>query len=303
MTLACGCHRHLYRSHRDRLASHRRRNPEGAAHAWADRAARRRRLLRLVWCPAVSRRIACARWADEGSWRSARFHTRDARRQRHGVSHFSGQRNLPRRGRRRHRHAHALARERAEHRLGPCFIFGWGPFPGMGVTGAAVATNIGRGIGVLYQLWHLAGHHSRVRVRWRHSARIARCREHPAHRRQRCGAIAHQHHELGRLFKILAARSTASPATPSRSIVVFALMPAWGLANAGATLVGQNLGAKNQARRRGVTATSTHAFSAPSGLFHRPRASLAPFHQRAGPYAAGALDVSLAFPLYAAGIA
>src|SRR6185369_24736 len=52
--------------------------------------------------------------------------------------------------------------------LGPCFIFGWGPFPELGVTGAAVATNIGRGIGVLYQLWHLAGHNSRVRVRLHH---------------------------------------------------------------------------------------------------------------------------------------
>lgn len=52
--------------------------------------------------------------------------------------------------------------------LGPCFVFGWWIFPEMGVTGAAVATNIGRGVGVVYQLWHLAGHHSRVKVRWEH---------------------------------------------------------------------------------------------------------------------------------------
>jgi Na+-driven multidrug efflux pump len=52
--------------------------------------------------------------------------------------------------------------------LDPCFIFGWWIFPELGVAGAAVATNIGRGVGVLYQLWHLAGHHSRVKVRWCH---------------------------------------------------------------------------------------------------------------------------------------
>src|SRR4030095_3679466 len=52
--------------------------------------------------------------------------------------------------------------------LGPCFVFGWGPFPELGVTGAAVATNTGRGIGVLYQVWHLLGHHSRIRMRLAH---------------------------------------------------------------------------------------------------------------------------------------
>src|SRR5687767_2760679 len=57
--------------------------------------------------------------------------------------------------------------------LGPFFIFGWGPFPELGVTGAAVATNIGRGVGVLYQLWHLAGHNSRVLVRLRHLKLVA----------------------------------------------------------------------------------------------------------------------------------
>jgi putative MATE family efflux protein len=52
--------------------------------------------------------------------------------------------------------------------LGPLFIFGLGPFPEMGVTGAAVATNIGRGIGVFYQLWHLAGHNSRIKMQLHH---------------------------------------------------------------------------------------------------------------------------------------
>ena len=52
--------------------------------------------------------------------------------------------------------------------LGPCFIFGWGPLPEMGVAGAAVATNIGRGVGVLYQLWHFTGNRSRIRLRLEH---------------------------------------------------------------------------------------------------------------------------------------
>ena len=83
--------------------------------------------------------------------------------------------------------------------LGPCFIFGWGPFPEMGVTGAAVATNIGRGIGVLYQLWHLAGHNSRVRVRLHHFRPAFDVMQGDRHDfGQRHPAAADQHHQLGR---------------------------------------------------------------------------------------------------------
>jgi putative MATE family efflux protein len=135
--------------------------------------------------------------------------------------------------------------------LGPCFIFGWWIFPEMGVTGAAVATNIGRGIGVLYQLWHLAGHHSRVKVRWAHFKP----------QREMISAVLRQSGSgtfqllisttswVG-LFKILALFGSAALAgyTIAIRIVIFALMPAWGLANAGATLVGQNLGAQKPER-------------------------------------------------------
>src|SRR5262249_8069977 len=50
--------------------------------------------------------------------------------------------------------------------LDPCFIFGLGPFPKLGVTGAGVSTVFGRGIGVLYQFWILTRGNSRIRIRW-----------------------------------------------------------------------------------------------------------------------------------------
>lgn len=130
--------------------------------------------------------------------------------------------------------------------LGPCFIFGWGPFPEMGVTGAAVATNIGRGIGVLYQLWHLSGFHCRVRVRLRHLKLVRE--DVRAIMTTASSGIAQlligTTSWIG-LFKILAMFGSNALAgyTIAIRVVMFALMPAWGLANAGATLVGQNLGA------------------------------------------------------------
>ena len=130
--------------------------------------------------------------------------------------------------------------------LGPCFIFGWGPFPKLGVAGAAVATNIGRGVGVLFQLWHLASGKSRLKVSWQHLVP----------ERAVIGSIMSTAWNgiaqllisttswVG-LFKILSAFGSSAVAgyTIAIRIVISALMPAWGLSNAGATLVGQNLGA------------------------------------------------------------
>jgi putative MATE family efflux protein len=195
--------------------------------------------------------------------------------------------------------------------LGPCFIFGLGPFPEMGVTGAAVATNIGRGVGVLYQLWHLAGHHSRVRIRWRH------LRPDPelitALLRTGWNGIAQMLISTTSwvgLFKILSLFGSAAVAgyTIAIRLIVFALMPSWGLANAGSTLVGQNLGAQKPERAEAAVWIATRfnmIFLGAVGLvfviFSKPLLRL--FTTDAEVLAFGSQSlwiVSLAFPIYAA---
>ncbi|HYM34689.1 MAG TPA: MATE family efflux transporter, partial [Steroidobacteraceae bacterium] len=135
--------------------------------------------------------------------------------------------------------------------LGPCFIFGWGPFPELGLVGAAVATNIGRGTGVLYQLWHLAGFHSRVKVRLRHlQPALADMKVIVTTASSGIAQMLISTTSWIGLFKILAVFGSAAIAgyTIAIRLVVFALLPAWGLSNAGATLVGQNLGANKPDR-------------------------------------------------------
>lgn len=147
--------------------------------------------------------------------------------------------------------------------LGPCFIFGVGPFPRLGVTGAAVATTIGRGIGVAYQLVSLA-RGSRLRVERRHlrleAAKMAALLRLAA--TATFQSLIETASWLG-LTRILALFGSAALAgyTIGIRVVIFALLPSWGMANAAATLVGQNLGAgKPERAERAVRIAALYNF-------------------------------------------
>jgi len=197
--------------------------------------------------------------------------------------------------------------------LGPCFIFGLGPFPELGVTGAAVATNIGRGIGVLYQLWHLTARQGRIRIHLRH---LLPDRELLTTLTRMAGSGTAQMlisttSWVG-LIKILAVFGSSALAgyTIAIRVVIFALMPAWGLANAGATLVGQNLGAGKPERAEEAVWIATRFNTFFIGLigaifviFAGPIIGIFTHDPEVHAFGRQALwIISLAFPLYAAGM-
>ncbi len=135
--------------------------------------------------------------------------------------------------------------------LDPIFIFGFGFIPAFGIQGAAIATTTGRGIGVLIQLWilfnggkHIRAKLSDIRVNAKIILNIARTS---------VGGIGQMFVGMSSwifLMRILSdiGSEAVAASTIALRIMLFTLMPAWGLSNAAATLVGQNLGAEKPDR-------------------------------------------------------
>jgi putative MATE family efflux protein len=135
--------------------------------------------------------------------------------------------------------------------LGPCLIFGIGPFPELGVRGAAIATSIGRTSGVFYQLYRLTRGDSRIVVRASH----LRPDKHVMASIVRLSGVGMVQNFIATaswmgLIRILTGFGSAAVAgnTIGIRIIMFALLPSWGVSNAAATLVGQNLGARRPDR-------------------------------------------------------
>lgn len=130
--------------------------------------------------------------------------------------------------------------------LDPLLIFGLGPFPALGIEGAAVATTIGRAVGVGIQLWTLFRGGKHIRVLLSYLAWDAKVMMHIV--KTSLGGVGQMIVGMTSwifLVRILAdiGADAVAGSTIALRIMMFSMMPAWGLSNAAATLVGQNLGA------------------------------------------------------------
>lgn len=135
--------------------------------------------------------------------------------------------------------------------LDPLLIMGYGPFPKMGLIGAAVATTIGRGCGVLYQFYHLFGGKDLVKLsvsQFRADIKLIKNLLNTS-----SGAMFQ--FLIGSCSWIFLAKLVAESGVEATSgyftairVCIFTILPAWGIANAAATLTGQNLGAGHPER-------------------------------------------------------
>jgi putative MATE family efflux protein len=202
--------------------------------------------------------------------------------------------------------------------LAPCLVFGVGPFPRLGVLGAALAMTGSRGVGVLYQLFCLAGTAARGR------ARLVIRRAHLALRSRVLAELVRiavpgtlqvliETASWLALVRITSSYGSAALAgyTIATRVVVFALLPAWGLSSAASTLVGQNLGAKAPDRaERSVWTVARYnlLFLAPIGVVFAlapgPIASIFTQEPEPAVYAAACLRiVAVGFVAFAVGMA
>lgn len=135
--------------------------------------------------------------------------------------------------------------------LDPCLILGLGPFPRLGVTGASVSTSIGRSIGILFQIYLLVKGDGRIKILREH-LRVNLKIMLNIMRIAGNGTLQFLITTASWVLMVRMVQSFGSAATAGYTvairIVIFSILPSWGLGGAGATMVGQNLGAKHPDR-------------------------------------------------------
>jgi putative MATE family efflux protein len=135
--------------------------------------------------------------------------------------------------------------------LAPCLIFGLGPFPELGVTGAAIATTIGRGTGALYAFSRMLRPGSRLNIARRHFrpdfALMGQLVRLSASGTFQVFIGMASWIGLVRIVSTFGSEALAGYTIGMR-IIIFALLPSWGMSNAAATMVGQALGARKPER-------------------------------------------------------